>query len=74
MERARDTLLSAASRVTQDYAAVEKDICDDVGVALAAVIRAAETTHGVHIDELRGTMLDQGNGERWAQAVCTIAR
>jgi hypothetical protein len=67
-------LSRVASRVTQDYAAAEKDICDDVGVALAAVIRAAETDHGVVINELRVTMLDQGNGERWVQAVCTIAR
>lgn len=71
----RQTLLShAASRVTQDYAAAEKDICDDVGIALAAVIRAAETTHGVFINELRVTMLDDGTAGRWVQAVCTIAR
>jgi hypothetical protein len=69
-------LSRAASRVTQNYAAAEKDICDDVGVALAAVIRAAETSHGVTINELRVTMLDRGMpGERrWVQAVCTITR
>jgi hypothetical protein len=68
-------LSRAASRVTQKYAAAEKAICDDVGVALAAVIQAAETTHGVFINELRITMLDEGPGRgRWVQAVCTITR
>jgi hypothetical protein len=26
------------------------------------------------INELGVTMLDQGDGERWVQAVCTLAR
>jgi len=59
---------------TQDFAAAEKDICDDVGIALAAVIRAAETNHHVLINEVRVTMLDDGDGKRWVQAVCTITR
>jgi hypothetical protein len=67
-------LSSVATRVTQDYAPAEKEVCDDVGVALAAVIRAAEMTHRVSINELRVTMLDNGSGERWVQAVCTITR
>jgi hypothetical protein len=74
--RERDiTVLSrVASRGTQDYAAAEKDVCDDVGVAFAAVIRAAEMAHGVSINELRITMLDDGSSERWVRAVCTITR
>jgi hypothetical protein len=67
-------LSRVASRVTQDYAAAEKDVCDDVGVAFAAVIRAAEMAHGVSINELRITMLDDGTSERWVRAVCTITR
>jgi hypothetical protein len=74
-EMTRHPVLSrVASRVSQDYAAAEKEICDDVGVALAAVIRAAEMGHGVSINELRITMLDEGKGERWVRAVCTITR
>jgi len=69
-----DMLSRAESRVTQDFAAAEKDICDDVGIALAAVIRAAETNHHVLINEVRVTMLDDGDGKRWVQAVCTITR
>jgi hypothetical protein len=67
-------LSNAETKVTQHFAAAEKDICADVGIALAAVIRAAEMDHGVSINEVRITRLDGGNGERWLEAVCTITR
>ena len=63
----------AASREIEHFAAAERDICERIGLALGAAIRDAELTHGVSIAELRVTMLDEGR-ERWAEAVCTIAR
>ncbi|MGH8850438.1 MAG: hypothetical protein ACREYD_05550 [Casimicrobiaceae bacterium] len=62
------------TRLTQHYANAEKDICDQIGSAFAAIMRAAESEHGVQINELRVTMLDDRTGERWAQAICTIMR
>lgn len=62
-----------ASREIEHFAAAERDICERIGLALGAVIRDAELTHGVSIAELRVTMLDEGR-ERWVEAVCTIAR
>jgi hypothetical protein len=67
-------LSRAESRTTQHFAAAEKDICRDIGIALAAVIRAAEMNHGVFISELHVTKLDGDRGNRWGDAVCTIAR
>ena len=62
-----------ASREIERYSAAERDICERIGLALGAVIRDAELTHGVSIAELRVTMLDEGR-ERWVEAVCTISR
>lgn len=62
-----------ASREIERFSAAERDICERIGLELGAVIRDAESTHGVTIAELRVTMLDKGR-ERWVEAVCTIAR
>lgn len=62
-----------ASREIERLSAAERDICERIGLALGAVIRDAEVTHGVSIAELRVTMLDEGR-ERWTEAVCTISR
>jgi hypothetical protein len=57
----------------QRYAQAEKNICDEIGEALAIVIRGAEVQNGVRIGELRVVPRQSGPGERWAQATCTIA-
>ena len=62
------------SREIERLAAAERDICKRIGLALGAVLQDAELTHGVSIEELRVTMLDEASGERWVEAVCTIAR
>jgi hypothetical protein len=57
----------------QRYAQAERNICDEIGEALATVILGAERQHGVMIGELRVVPRQIGSGERWAQATCTIA-
>lgn len=62
-----------AADALQRYAAAEKSIEGKIAFALAAVIQTAEIEHGVKISELRVNP-EHARGERWAQAICTIAR
>ena len=57
----------------QRFAAAEKSIGDQIAFAVAAVIRRVEIEHGVKIAELHVNP-EHAPNERWAQAICTIAR
>ena len=59
--------------VIQRYAAAEKGIEAKIEFMVAAIIRQAEIEHGVEIAELR-IIPTHVPRERWAQAICTIAR
>jgi hypothetical protein len=71
--RNRRGVMSLSADAIRRYAAAEESIEDEIAFAVAAVIRQAEIEHGV---ETAGLRVNPGHdpGQRWAEAICTIAR
>jgi hypothetical protein len=66
--------MSYRSEDFADIAKAEKQLCDEAGPLLAAIIRAVEARAGLAITEVRVTLDRSDNSSSPSTANCTIIR